>query len=470
MDKTALIIDDSRLACKIMENMLDGMGLKSASVFSAEEALDYLSRKLPDIIFLDHSMPDMDGLETIKLIKANPRTATVPVMMYTAKEGEVYVGQARALGAVDVVPKGVEKDQLSRALSKMGFLDEEKDKIETQVKVAKTEDKPDESSRRFPETESLSNLLNKETSDKTQSADEPSIKVANETDWQTFWKGQIEPLLSRNRRQHSDEIHNSTRQLGIKVNREIHKTMEQFEHALISRIEAHDDYKDSQEEIKNKNTKRLYYVIALIVVVLQSGIFWQLNRSNQLTEALLSNKETEQNFQSELSDKLTQLSQKVESLDSQNISSFVEQSEVQIQQSVSLIDDFGAIVIQNLYLTNEVTQEYTGVTSSGYQLVVNASGEIGIPLGQRYFLTDNCAGEMYVDSANAMIYREGNGNLWYVDKLAPATDITVGSMINAEGQCVVGNNDVQQLRRIDRSNYLETGIDDSLTLSLVFNG
>ncbi len=125
MSKTALIVDDSRLACKVLSNMLDSLRIKSIAVYSAEEALEHLRYNQPDIIFLDHSMPGMDGLETIKIIKDSPLTATVPVLMYTAKEGDVYVGQARALGAVDVLPKGLEKDHLVNSLEKLGFIDKQ---------------------------------------------------------------------------------------------------------------------------------------------------------------------------------------------------------------------------------------------------------------------------------------------------------------------------------------------------------
>src|SRR5690606_30336110 len=53
-----------------------------------------------------------------------PRTATIPVMMYTTKEGEVYVGQARALGAVGVLPKQVQPGVLYEMLSKLGLVGE----------------------------------------------------------------------------------------------------------------------------------------------------------------------------------------------------------------------------------------------------------------------------------------------------------------------------------------------------------
>ena len=46
-----------------------------------------------------------DGFQAVQAIKNNPQTATIPIMMYTSQQGEVYVGQARALGAVGVLPK-----------------------------------------------------------------------------------------------------------------------------------------------------------------------------------------------------------------------------------------------------------------------------------------------------------------------------------------------------------------------------
>ena len=64
-------------------------------------------------------MPGMDGFEAVSAIKNNPATATIPIMMYTSQEGEVYVGQARALGAVGVLPKQVEPVEVSKVLQSL---------------------------------------------------------------------------------------------------------------------------------------------------------------------------------------------------------------------------------------------------------------------------------------------------------------------------------------------------------------
>jgi CheY-like chemotaxis protein len=93
--------------------------LDVATAESAESALLYLNDHRPDVIFMDHLMPGMDGFEAVTAIKKNPDTATIPIMMYTSQQGEVYVGQARALGAVGVLPKEVEPVEVSKVLESL---------------------------------------------------------------------------------------------------------------------------------------------------------------------------------------------------------------------------------------------------------------------------------------------------------------------------------------------------------------
>jgi len=130
LDKTALIVDDSRTARVVLQKMLEEHDLLVDNVGSAELALAYLSENRPDIIFMDHEMPGMDGFEAVSAIKKNPATATIPIMMYTAQEGELYVGQARALGAVGVLPKQVEPVELSKVLESLRVIGEEAERRE----------------------------------------------------------------------------------------------------------------------------------------------------------------------------------------------------------------------------------------------------------------------------------------------------------------------------------------------------
>ena len=119
MAKKALVVDDSKLALIVLKKMLTEESLAVDTVESAEEALGYLINNKPDVIFLDHTMPGMNGLEALRIIKENPETATIPVMMYTSMKGEVYFSQARALGAVNVLPKQLEPAALHEVLRKI---------------------------------------------------------------------------------------------------------------------------------------------------------------------------------------------------------------------------------------------------------------------------------------------------------------------------------------------------------------
>lgn len=127
MSKRALIVDDSRSARVILSRMLEGYGLEVDSSESAEAALEFLRQARPDVIFMDHLMPGMDGFQAIQAIKGNPETATIPVVMYTSQEGELYVSQARALGAVGVLPKTVKHSDVSRVLYQLRLLPERRE-------------------------------------------------------------------------------------------------------------------------------------------------------------------------------------------------------------------------------------------------------------------------------------------------------------------------------------------------------
>ena len=117
--KTALVVDDSKLARYVLKEMLLELGIQVETAESAEEALGSLSAFRPDVIFMDHMMPGMDGFQAVQAIKNDPKTAMIPILMYTSKDGGVYVSQARALGAVGVLPKKLKPVQLEKVLMQL---------------------------------------------------------------------------------------------------------------------------------------------------------------------------------------------------------------------------------------------------------------------------------------------------------------------------------------------------------------
>jgi CheY-like chemotaxis protein len=120
MPRSALIVDDSRTALTALGRLLKAQGVAVDTVESGPEALDYLRHNAhPGVVFLDHMMPGMDGFETLGALKADARTVGIPVIMYTSKEGDAYMGQALAQGALGVLRKPVDPAELEHILMQL---------------------------------------------------------------------------------------------------------------------------------------------------------------------------------------------------------------------------------------------------------------------------------------------------------------------------------------------------------------
>ena len=164
----ALIVDDSKTAQHRLKRMLKKYDLDIDLANSAEEALGYLTHTMPSVIFMDHHMEGMDGLEALKIIKANPSTAVIPVIMYTSQSGDVYVGRAHALGALDILSKEVIKAaNLEAVLGKL--------------KIEKSEIPPEEDNTESTSDQSEVN----ETLDSNVTTDSPDTNNLDNTENET---------------------------------------------------------------------------------------------------------------------------------------------------------------------------------------------------------------------------------------------------------------------------------------------
>ena len=117
-----LVVDDSKSARLILRKMLQGLGMIVDTAESAEDALDYLRARRPDAIFMDHTMPGMNGLEALRRIKSDPATVQIPVAMYTCKDEPSYQQQASAVGAVGVLNKPATVEAISVIFERMNAL------------------------------------------------------------------------------------------------------------------------------------------------------------------------------------------------------------------------------------------------------------------------------------------------------------------------------------------------------------
>jgi two-component system cell cycle response regulator DivK len=79
-----LLVDDTRLNRELAKDILDLQGYTIIEASNGREALDHARHDNPDIILLDIELPDMSGLEVVKVLKDDPRTEAIPVVAFTA--------------------------------------------------------------------------------------------------------------------------------------------------------------------------------------------------------------------------------------------------------------------------------------------------------------------------------------------------------------------------------------------------
>jgi CheY-like chemotaxis protein len=102
---TILLAEDEPDVQLIARLSLKKAGFTVVTAGNGLEALERVAAERPDVILLDWMMPDMDGYETCRRLKADPATADIPVIFLTARVQEAEVARALALGAAGCIGK-----------------------------------------------------------------------------------------------------------------------------------------------------------------------------------------------------------------------------------------------------------------------------------------------------------------------------------------------------------------------------
>lgn len=112
LQQTLLVVDDTPTNIQVLFDLLDASGYRVAIAKSGESALKRLQGNLPDLILLDVMMPGIDGFETCRQLKANERTADIPVIFMTALSDPVDKVKGLKLGAVDYITKPIQHEEV----------------------------------------------------------------------------------------------------------------------------------------------------------------------------------------------------------------------------------------------------------------------------------------------------------------------------------------------------------------------
>jgi CheY-like chemotaxis protein len=109
---TLLVVDDDPVNVQMVVRILDKSGYATFTAADGEECLRQARAHGPDLILLDISMPNMDGLAACRALKADEKTAHIPIIFVTAQSGEEVLEEAFEAGAADYVHKPIRQVEL----------------------------------------------------------------------------------------------------------------------------------------------------------------------------------------------------------------------------------------------------------------------------------------------------------------------------------------------------------------------
>ncbi len=111
-----LVVDDIPDTVDLLRDWLENHNYRTLGVTSSLQAIQVAVEQRPDLILLDVMMPKMDGIETCRQLKANPRTSSIPVILVTAKNPSDARSEGIMAGAVDYITKPVNLHDLVRRI------------------------------------------------------------------------------------------------------------------------------------------------------------------------------------------------------------------------------------------------------------------------------------------------------------------------------------------------------------------
>lgn len=118
-NRNILVIDDSNTNLVLLESLLKKDGYQVKSVLSAQEGLNSIESQIPDLIYLDFLMPDIDGLGFIKLLREKKAWDDIPIVILSAIEDRDIIKQCLDLGVIEYITKPIDIHRISELTNKL---------------------------------------------------------------------------------------------------------------------------------------------------------------------------------------------------------------------------------------------------------------------------------------------------------------------------------------------------------------
>ena len=133
-DPKILLVDDNTANLQVLRETLDGLGYKLLIAKNGKSALEIVRKASPDLILLDIMMPDMDGYEVCRKLKAAASTQHIPVIFLTAMADAEDEAKGLSLGAVDYITKPINPELVRARVRNHLELKQYRDSLEELVK------------------------------------------------------------------------------------------------------------------------------------------------------------------------------------------------------------------------------------------------------------------------------------------------------------------------------------------------
>lgn len=114
-----MVVDDSLTVRKITSRVLSREGFEVMTAKDGVDALEQLQETIPNVMLVDIEMPRMDGFDLTRNVRANPRTANVPIIMITSRTAEKHRSYAKELGVNVYLGKPYQEDDLLRHIASL---------------------------------------------------------------------------------------------------------------------------------------------------------------------------------------------------------------------------------------------------------------------------------------------------------------------------------------------------------------
>ncbi|MCC6473599.1 MAG: response regulator [Burkholderiales bacterium] len=118
-----LVVEDDEFQVKLLAQALSNLNLDAVFTASAMQALAALRKRRPDLILMDVHLPDIDGIEATRRIKAVERFGAIPILMITGRSEKAVVEESLKAGASDFIVKPFERDILLGKLRRFLLVD-----------------------------------------------------------------------------------------------------------------------------------------------------------------------------------------------------------------------------------------------------------------------------------------------------------------------------------------------------------